>query len=129
MSHVPQQRVRVTGVVRERILDTVTEAGKTRARWSGLLAVAALAWAGGSFLAVRYLDVIIAAFGIILGFTLLVVAFLARDWDSHSTYEERENARARRRKEKWERAADARARDRERWEAHQARQAKRADAN
>ena len=54
---------------------------------------------------------------------MLVVAFLARDWDSHSTYEERELARARRRAEKWERGADARARDRASWEAHQARQA------
>jgi hypothetical protein len=112
---------------RRRILDAVTEAGKTRGRWSTLLAVAALAWAGGSFLAVRYLDVIIAAFVVILGLTLLFVVFLARDWDSHSTYEERENARARRRKEKWDRAAGARARDRERWEAHLARQANKAD--
>jgi hypothetical protein len=107
----------------------VTEAGKTRGRRSALLPVAALAWAGGSFLAVRYLDVIIAAFVVILGLTLLVVVVLARDWDSHSTYEEREIARARRRKEKWERGADARARDRARWEAHQARQAKKADGN
>jgi hypothetical protein len=107
----------------------VTEAGKTRGRRSALLPVAALAWAGGSFLAVRYLDVIIAAFVVILGLTLLVVLFLARDWDSHSTYEERENARARRRKEKWDRAAGARARDRERWEAHQARQGNKADGN
>jgi hypothetical protein len=107
----------------------VTEAGKTRGRRSALLPVAALAWAGGSFLAVRYLDVIIAAFVVILGLTLLFVVFLARDWDSHSTYEEREIARARRRKEKWERGADARDRDRARWEAHQARQAKKADGN
>jgi hypothetical protein len=121
--------VRVPGSGQGRILGAVTEAGRRRGRWSGRLAVAALVWAGGSVLAFRYLDTIIAAFVVILGCTLLVVAFLARDWESHSTYEERENARARRRKEKWERSADARARDRERWEAHQARQANKADGN
>ena len=124
-----QQRVRVPASRQGRILDAVTEAGRTRGRWSGWLAVGALVWAGGSFLAFRYLDAIIAAFVAILGVTLLVVAVLARDWESHATYEERENARARRRKEKWERTADARARDRERWEAHQARQANKADGN
>jgi hypothetical protein len=51
---------------------------------------------------------------------------MARDWDQHPTFEDREAARARRRKEKWERNADARARDRARWEAHQAKQAKKA---
>jgi hypothetical protein len=69
----------------------------------------------------------IAAFLAIAGLTLLVVAFLARDWDRHSTFEERELARARKRKEKWERGKDARARDRARWEAHQARQAAKQD--
>jgi len=106
--------------------DGVTEVPKSGGRWSAALGVAALAWAAGAVLAFRYLDPIVAAFVVILTFTLLVVGFLARDWDSHSTYEERENARARRRKEKWDRAADARARDRARWEAHQARQAKKA---
>jgi hypothetical protein len=107
----------------------MTEARKSRRRRSAALGVAVLVCAAGSVLAFRYLDPIVAAFVVILAVTLLVVAFVARDWDSHSTYEERENARARRRKEKWERTADARARDRARWEAHQARQAKKADRN
>jgi hypothetical protein len=86
--------------------------------------VAAVVWAAGTVAAFRYLDPIIAAFVGIIGVTLVVCAFLARDWDTHSTYEERENARARRRAEKWERGAAARERDRARWEAHQARQAR-----
>jgi len=53
-----------------------------------------------------------------------VIAFVARDWDQHSTYEERELARSRKRAQKWERNADARARDRARWEAHQARRSR-----
>src|SRR4029453_8744840 len=63
------------------------------------------------------------AFVVILLVTASVIALVARDWDRHSTYEERELARARKRAEKWERGKDARARDRARWEAHQARQA------
>jgi len=102
----------------------VTETGHTRRRGSAALGLAALGWVAGSVLAFRHLDPIIAAFAVIMGLSVLVVAFVARDWDSHSTYEERENARARRRAEKWERNADVRARDRARWEAHQARQAK-----
>jgi hypothetical protein len=105
----------------------VTEARSTGGRRRVALGVAVLAWAGGSVAAFSYLDPIVATFVVILGFTLVLVAGLASDWDSHSTYEEREQARALKRKEKWERAADARARDRARWEAHQARQADRAD--
>ena len=76
----------------------------------------------GSVLAFLFLDPIVAAFLVILLVTGGVIAFLARDWDQHSTYEERELARSRKRAQKWDRNADARARDRARWEAHQARQ-------
>ncbi len=107
----------------------MTEVRKPRGRRSAALGAAAVVWAGGTLLAFRYLDPIIASFLVIMGVTLLVCAFLARNWDSHSTYEERENARARRRAEKWERGADARARDRARWEAHQARQAEKTRGN
>ena len=86
-------------------------------RWVGS-AVAVL----GSVAAFAFLDPIIAAFvAIVLG-TLAVIAVVAGDWDSHSTFEERELERARRRKEKWDRRAPARARDRAKWEAHRARQ-------
>jgi ABC-type transport system involved in cytochrome bd biosynthesis fused ATPase/permease subunit len=91
--------------------------------------VAAVVSAAAAVLAFGYLDPIIAAFVVILGVTLLVCLFLARNWDQHSTYEERENARAQRRAEKWERGAAARERDRVRWEAHQARQAEKAGGN
>jgi hypothetical protein len=84
--------------------------------WGALVAVV-------SVLAFLLLDPIVAAFLVILLVTGAVMAFLARDWDQHSTYEEREAARARKRAEKWDRNQAARDRDRARWEAHQARQA------
>jgi hypothetical protein len=79
-----------------------------------------------SVLAFAFLDPILAAFVVIVLVTGLVIAVLARDWDQHSTFEERELNRARKRAEKWERNKDVRARDRARWEAHQARQARKA---
>jgi uncharacterized membrane protein len=82
----------------------------------GLLVVAL------SVLAFLVLDPVLAAFVVILLVTAMVVAVVARDWDQHSTYEERELARALKRAEKWERNTAARDRDRARWEAHKARQ-------
>jgi hypothetical protein len=84
--------------------------------WGALVAVV-------SVLAFVLLDPIVAAFVVIMLVTGAVIAVLARDWDRHSTFEERELARSRKRAEKWERNKDVRARDRVRWEAHQARQA------
>ena len=84
------------------------------------LVLAAVVWAVASVLAFRALDPIIAAFLVIMGLTTLVIAVAARDWDRHSTFEERELARARKRKAKWEAGKAARDRDRARWEAHQA---------
>lgn len=81
-------------------------------------------WAAGSVLVFLTLDPILAAFIVILGTTAIAIAAFARDWDRHSTFEERELVRARKRAEKWERNKDVRARDRARWEAHQARQAR-----
>ena len=83
--------------------------------WGALVAVVSVA-------AFVLLDPILAAFVVILLVTGAVIAVLARDWDQHSTFEERELARSRKRAEKWERNKDVRARDRVRWEAHQARQ-------
>jgi uncharacterized membrane protein len=88
-------------------------------RWAAGGAVAVL----GSVAAFALLDPVIAAFVAIVLVTVAVIGALAGDWDRHSTFEERELERARRRKEKWERGAAARERDRVRWEAHQARQA------
>ncbi len=87
-------------------------------RWvvGGAVAVA------GSVAAFLLLDPILAAFVAILLVTVAVIAGLASDWDRHSTFEERELERARRRQQKWERGAAARERDRVKWEAHRARQ-------
>jgi hypothetical protein len=84
--------------------------------WGALVAVV-------SVLVFVLLDPILASFVVILLVTGVAIAVLARDWDRHSTYEERELVRSRKRAEKWERNKDVRARDRARWEAHLARQA------
>lgn len=82
-------------------------------------------WAVVAALAFLFLNAVLAAFVVIIGATVVVVAALAADWDKHSTFEERELARARKRKAKWERNAGARAKDRALWEAHRARKAQR----
>jgi hypothetical protein len=101
----------------------VAEEERPRTRSSALLWAGTVVWAGGTVLAYARLDWVLATFIAIIGLTFVGMAFAARNWDQHSTYEEREAARARKRKEKWERGAAARARDRARWEAHQAKQA------
>lgn len=84
--------------------------------WGALVALLSL-------LAFVLLDPIVAAFLVTLMVTGAVIAFVARDWDKHPTFEERELARARKRSAKWDRNQAARDRDRARWEAHQAKQA------
>jgi hypothetical protein len=84
--------------------------------WGALVAIL-------SALLFLLLDPILAAFIVIMLVTGAVLAYAARDWDQHSTYEEREAVRAQKRKERWERNQGARDRDRAKWEAHQARQA------
>lgn len=71
------------------------------------------------------LDAILATFLVIVVGVIALVLVLASDWEQHSTFEQRELARARKRAAKWERTAGARAEDRARWEAHQARKAAR----
>ena len=70
-----------------------------------------------------FLSPVLAAAVVIGTATLLGVAALGADWEQHPDFETRELARARRRKEKWERTAGARAKDRARWEAYQAKKA------
>jgi hypothetical protein len=101
------------------------DARPARSRPTGLV-LAAVAWAVASVLAFRTLDPILAAFLVITGLTALVIGLAARDWDRHSTFEERELVRARKRKAKWEAGKDARDRDRARWDAHRAQQGKKA---
>ena len=106
-----------------RILDGVTQDSSRNRRVSPLLVVGVavgLAVAAGTF---WVLDPILAAFVAIVIVVGLAMAVAAADWDSHETFEEREVVRARKRAEKWERNAPARARDRAKWEAHQARKA------
>jgi len=72
------------------------------------------------------LNPILATFVTIITATVVVVLALAANWEDHSTFEQREAARAVKRKEQWERTKDVRERDRARWEAHQARKARKA---
>jgi len=95
-------------------------------RTNGLLVGGAVVTAAG-LLALLFVDPILGAFLLIMGVTLMGLSYLARDWDQHSTYEDREMARALKRKQKWERGSAARERDRVRWEAHQARQARKTE--
>ena len=112
---VRRSRVQRPGVPRAGILDGVS-------RW---LAVWGAIWLAGSVGAFLVLDPILASFIAIFGLCLWGVAVLASNWDQHSSFEQRERARARRRAERRERTKDARARDRARWEAHQQRKADR----
>ncbi|TFV47774.1 hypothetical protein [Blastococcus sp. TF02A-35] len=81
-------------------------------------AVVGIAVAVGAFV---LLDPILASFVAIVALVAVAMAVAAHDWDNHESFEERELTRARKRQEKWERNAGARAKDRARWEAHQAR--------
>ncbi|MGY1745615.1 hypothetical protein [Blastococcus sp. SYSU D00695] len=87
----------------------------------------ALVWAVATAAAFLLLDPVVGAAVAVFGGALVALVVTAADWDQHSSYEQREDERARRRKQKWERDAGKRARDRARWEAHQARQAQRTD--
>jgi ABC-type multidrug transport system fused ATPase/permease subunit len=71
------------------------------------------------------IDVILATFVTIIVAAVVLVWVAGSDWQQHSTFEQRELDRARKRAAKWDRTADARAKDRARWEAHQAKRAAR----
>ena len=93
------------------------------------LVLGALVWAVATTAAFLLLDPVLGAAVAIFGGAFVALAVAAADWDRHSSYEEREMERARRRKEKWAGRADARARDRAKWEAHQARKAREAGSS
>ena len=78
-----------------------------------------------SVVAFMTLSPVLAAAVLIGSFTIVAVLGLAADWEKHPTFEERERVRSRRRQEKWERTAGARAKDRVRWEAYQSKKAAR----
>ena len=100
-------------LLRAGILDRVS---RRMAVWGGI-------WLAGSAAAFLLLDPILASFLAIFGLCLGGVALLSSGWEQHSSFEQRELDRARRRAEKRERTKDARDRDRARWEAHQQRKA------
>ena len=81
-------------------------------------------WAVVTVLVFLLLNPILAAFITIITATIVVVLALAANWENHPTFEQREAARAVKRKEKWDRNSDARERDRALWEAHRAEQAR-----
>ena len=109
-----------------RILGGVTQDSPSPRRASPLLVAAGVVGVAVVIGAFALLDPFLAAFVAIVVAVGLAMAVAARDWDQHETYEQRELDRARRRAEKWERNADARARDRAKWEAYQARKAAKA---
>jgi hypothetical protein len=71
-------------------------------------------------------DAVVATGLVIAALTVLGLGALAADWEKHPSFEEREQVRARRRRERWEATAGPRARDRARWEAYQAKKAEKA---
>lgn len=85
--------------------------------WTGLAVLIV-----GGYLAFRFLNPIIAAALVIVAATVLGMAGVARNWDHHPDYEEREQVRAEKRRIKFAATQGARDKDRAKWEAHQARQ-------
>jgi hypothetical protein len=79
-----------------------------------------------SVLAFLTLSLVLAAAILIGSLTLVAVAATAAGWEEHPSYEDRERARSLRRKDKWERSAGARAKDRARYEAYQEAKARKA---
>jgi hypothetical protein len=79
-----------------------------------------------SALAFLTISPVLAAAVLIGSTTLVAVLALSSTWDQHPSYEDREHARTLRRKEKWERSAGARAKDRARYEAYQEGRARKA---
>jgi hypothetical protein len=84
---------------------------------------AGLIWLVVTALAFWLLYWVVAVGIAIMGAIAVAVAVLSADWDQHSTFEQREAERARRRKARYERNAGKRAKDRARYEAALAREA------
>lgn len=103
MTEVP-----TAGASNARILGTVSK------RWVRWLVV----WAVVAALLFLVLYWVLALFVSILGLTVVVVAAMSSDWEQHTTFAEREQIRAGRRRAKFERNSASRARDRALWEAH-----------
>jgi biopolymer transport protein ExbB/TolQ len=91
-----------------------------------------LVWLVATGLAFWLLYWVVAVGVAMIGAIAVLVVLMSADWDRHSTFEQREAERARRRKVRYERNAGRRARDRARYEAGRAaearKQARRADS-
>ncbi|MPQ96415.1 hypothetical protein GB931_00440 [Modestobacter sp. I12A-02628] len=90
------------------------------------LITAVAVWVVVATLLFLTLDPVVAAFLAILGAGVAAVVPLAATWDEAPSFEERELARARKRAAHRERTKDARARDKARYEARQAKRAQKA---
>jgi hypothetical protein len=113
------------------VIDVVTRQGERSRRILGHVPKRLLVPALGvalalSVLAFLTISPVLAAAVLIGSLTVVAVGGLAADWEKHPTFEDREKARSRRRQEKWERSADARAKDRARFEAYQQGRARKA---
>jgi hypothetical protein len=106
------------------VADVDVDKARTHGWTTALIGLVGLAV--GAYVAFRFLNPIIAAFLVIVAATVLVIAVVARDWDQHPSFEDREAVRAAKRHEKWARRQGSRDKDRARWEAHRARQEKKA---
>jgi hypothetical protein len=93
---------------------------------AGLLWIGLVVLLAGGYLAFRALDPILAAALVIVAATVLGMAALARNWDQHPGFEEREQVRAEKRRIKFAQSQGTRDKDRAKWEAHQARQRQKA---
>ncbi|MGY5882649.1 hypothetical protein [Modestobacter lacusdianchii] len=87
--------------------------------------VAGLAWVALTVLAF-VADPVLGAMVLIFGGAAVVVVQLSSTWSEHPDFEAREQARAARRKAKWEKNTPKREKDAARYAAHQARQAAKA---
>lgn len=87
--------------------------------------VAGLAWMALTVLAF-VADPVLGAMVLIFGGAAVVVVQLSSTWSEHPDFEAREQARAARRKAKWEKNTPKREKDAARYAAHQARQAAKA---
>lgn len=83
-------------------------------------------WLAATVATFLLVDPVVGSAVLVFGGALVVVGYLASRWDRGSTFEERELDRARARKAKYEANTGKRAKDRERWQAAQARKAQRA---
>lgn len=75
-------------------------------------------WMVATALAFRLIYWVLAVCVAIMGLVLLAVLGAADDWENHSTFEQRELARAAKRRQRYARKESARAKDRAIWQRY-----------